>query len=977
MTVPHSSGERWQRCCRVTLGLALLTTLGFSPAFNRPDVAHAADGDPGHLQTTGLLGGPTGAAFVRDGLAYVGVGARLVIVDVHDASHPRRLGAAVLTDDIASVVVDGSHAYVSTRYYGGVRILDVSNPNQPSEVGVWPCEGPTCHVIGWADEMVVRDGRLYAAWSTSAWTNSSSSLVILDVSDPAVPRPLTETRLPDARWTNAGIALAGNVAFIAAGYDGMRIFDVSDPTAPAQVAALPARGYIADVEVAGRYAYVVEDGVPQGGAYPADDPDAQSGIRVYDVATPSKPKDVAFLPTEGRVRDMVRLGENLLLTEHSPGAWRWHTDGGIRVVSLRKPAKPVSVAWYPFTAEPGIADGTLAGTPDGRLYVTGTGWYPPAGAVDPSDREVIYNGLWILDAAQPARALPVVGQFDDAGFEAIRDLAIRRGLAYAAAGADGLRVIDTTGSGGPYEISGMRLPESADAIALAGDHAYVASPGGGLQVLDLRDPIRPTLAGVLAGREYGGAPTVVAVGTWVYIGVPHEWLGDGSGGGTSIGGGLRVVDASDPRAPREAGWLELGDVRDVAASDGLLLASDRERMHILDAAAQPEAPAELGVYISMDVSAGGQRLGIEAIAAGGPHAFLALNRNMPPFDHDGGLAVVSLVDPTQPRRLAYLRTTGNAGVVPLAISVVGNTAYLGEAVRFYKYYGYPDRFEAIDVTRPEAPVSIDVLQNSLEVASLVAEDGRLIAGGRDLQVLRSGTSLRGTVVDTLGRPLAGIRVTSGLAGATSGADGSFTMFHLRSGAHDLVPSGTALVFRPPSQTVTIPTARPRARFMALPAPVSTVLTPAGSDVTLAYSDSQGLATQFVFPSDAVTVSTGILVTPTLPVGVPVDLRWTGHAFEVGAERNGQPASELVFGQPIAISLEYSDSDAWSLLDESDLAVQRWDGTAWSPAEADCGSVPPVTVDPVANVVATAVCRTGHYALFGPTRRTFLPFATGR
>jgi hypothetical protein len=73
-------------------------------------------------------------------------------------------------------------------------------------------------------------------------------LVILDVSDPALPAVVGQTDvLPDV--VN-GMAVTGDYAYVAAGGDGLRIIDVSDPGAPSEAGFYNTLGYAHSVALA-------------------------------------------------------------------------------------------------------------------------------------------------------------------------------------------------------------------------------------------------------------------------------------------------------------------------------------------------------------------------------------------------------------------------------------------------------------------------------------------------------------------------------------------------------------------------------------------------------------------------------------------------------------------------------------------------------------------------------------------------------
>ncbi|MFQ5518265.1 MAG: LVIVD repeat-containing protein, partial [Acidimicrobiia bacterium] len=129
-----------------------------------------------NVELVGQIGGVTEAVAVWGNYAYIGMGPRLVILDVADPAHPRVVGqTAPLPGVVWDVAVAGGYAYLAD-YDAGLRIIDVSQPAAPAEVGSFDSPG-------------------YAE----------------------------------------GVAVAGGYAYLADGYAGLRIIDVSQPAAPAEV----------------------------------------------------------------------------------------------------------------------------------------------------------------------------------------------------------------------------------------------------------------------------------------------------------------------------------------------------------------------------------------------------------------------------------------------------------------------------------------------------------------------------------------------------------------------------------------------------------------------------------------------------------------------------------------------------------------------------------------------------------------------
>jgi hypothetical protein len=180
-------------------------------------------------------------AYVADGLG------GLRILDVSNPAIPVELGALYTPGEALDVAVVGDLAYVADGL-GGLRILDVSTPAFPAELGALDTPGYAFDVEVVGDLAYVADGR--------------SGLRILDVSNPAFPVELGALDTPDVAW---GVAVVGDLAYVADGYSGLRIVDVSNPAFPVEPGALDTPGRARDVEVVGDLAYV-----------------AGSGLRIFD-----------------------------------------------------------------------------------------------------------------------------------------------------------------------------------------------------------------------------------------------------------------------------------------------------------------------------------------------------------------------------------------------------------------------------------------------------------------------------------------------------------------------------------------------------------------------------------------------------------------------------------------------------------------------------------------------------------------------
>jgi len=91
----------------------------------------------GGWQMVGQIGGPTQGVAVQGNYAYVGVGLRLVVLDISNPAALREVGlTAPFPHFVSDVAVSGTRAYVAAGG-SGLRVVDISNPARPVEIGAW------------------------------------------------------------------------------------------------------------------------------------------------------------------------------------------------------------------------------------------------------------------------------------------------------------------------------------------------------------------------------------------------------------------------------------------------------------------------------------------------------------------------------------------------------------------------------------------------------------------------------------------------------------------------------------------------------------------------------------------------------------------------------------------------------------------------------------------------------------------------
>ncbi len=288
----------------------------------------------------------------------------------------------------------------------------------------------------------------------------------------------------------------------------------------------------------------------------------------------------------------------------------------------------------------------------------------------------------------------------------------------------------------PSIVGSADTPSEATGIAIAGNHAYIADGGGGLQVVDITDPTAPVIVG---SCDTDGLALDVAVDGNTAC-VAMRWSGllvvdvtdptnptplgsydtPGSGLGVAIAGnhayvadldaGLQVIDISDPTNPTLAGnYDHFGSAIDVAvAGNRAYLANLTVGLLVIDIT-DPTDPEYLSTCDTPDDA--------WCVALAGDHAYVA--------DWDSGLQVIDITDTSAPILVGSCDTPGRA----YGVAIAGNYAYVAD--------DYASGLLVLDITDPAAPslvASIDTPGGSRAVA--VAGDRAFVADNdHGLQVI--------------------------------------------------------------------------------------------------------------------------------------------------------------------------------------------------------------------------------------------------
>lgn len=753
---------RWGSCLYLGIFAALLSVPKADPAATAAVSPHATAADSADLTFLGAAGGAGSHALAVDGaVAYLGVGLRLVVVDVSDPAQPVPLGSVTLADFPRAIAPDGDWVYVAA-FSGGLAVIDVADRAHPRVVSsLGPLGYPEAVAAGGRGVVYVggRDGVLRA----------------IDVSQPTSPRELgslpTDGSIHD-------LAVRGPVVYVA-NHPGLRIVNAADPSAPRLWSSLalsgPAVGLDADTHnvyvAAGEHGLIVVDvtnpaaprrlasvtlppdaldvAVEAGRAYVAD---GDNGLRVIDVADPTKPVEVGVLWTHFHATK-VALGGSVLFTVDG-------RESGLRAVDVADPTRPVELGAVAITAVVSAVavDGTTAylGNLDGLHVVdVSNPRHPsqrgaiaiPSGVWDLAVWQKIVcvaagtGGLRLFDVADPAHPREL-GSFQASESWYARAVIVQNGLAFVA-DADGRVVaVDVRISLSPKALAWIEEPAfQGSAVALAQRNSTLFLAGGGLvQIWDVSRPSGPRTVGqasVPAGETVQAVATGgdrVAVTTYGSLGgairlldvsdpshprlhPPLRTTGNAQGlvlanggfayiaDGAVEFGGLRVVDVRDPDRPQLLGSYDTHWAINVTGTgDMAYVAASGEGLWMVDVA-DPRHPHQPGVFDSWP------DVWVADGVAGGPRtAYVASGRDGP--------RSVDIGDLSRPRELARTVPGGGAWEVIAQDDVV----YIA---------GGDGGLQAFDVSDPRNPRWRGSLDGANDVWALdVRGNTAYVAAGR-------------------------------------------------------------------------------------------------------------------------------------------------------------------------------------------------------------------------------------------------------
>lgn len=487
------------------------------------------------LEIAGQIGGQMQGIAVQGGYAYIGVGPRLVILDLSVPDRPTLAGqTSILPGLVHAVTVEGSRAYVTTED-GDLRIVDVTDVTRPRDVTAEAADRPRTAQALPEIRTAVANGLIYRA-------AERAGLQIAEAANPNVSVG-SYTALESA----ADVQVEGSTAYVVDPWSGLHLLDIQNPAAPRELSRVDTPGLAGQVAVAADRAYLL---------------DRWFGLYIVDVSNAQSPVLAGRYAAPQQVDAVVQAGSIAYAAARGDGLW---------VIDLSDPAAPQAVAhvelpeigaglaWmdgylYVAAAEAGLYIYRLdnARAPEQVAVYTevgsAAGVTAAGGLVYIADE---WMGLRIVNAADPQRPVEV------ASVEGlpVRDVAVVGNLLYVAADDWDLQVFDISDPSTPRPAQTYAVPGDAMGVVVNGGYAYVAAGGAGFQILSLAD------GAVVGGWEEAYGRALYYAGGTVYLATEQA--------------GVQVIDVTTPAAPRLVKGLEtFGAATHLFGSDAALYVAD-------------------------------------------------------------------------------------------------------------------------------------------------------------------------------------------------------------------------------------------------------------------------------------------------------------------------------------------------------------------------------------------------------------------
>jgi hypothetical protein len=353
------------------------------------------------------------------------------VLNITDPQNLEIMSSRTSLSDLICARIEGDIFYTG-RTSGGVARYNVSNPYHyalgPTYLGTVSLDGMTTDI----------EVQGHFVFATAVGSASTHAFRIIDFEDPQNP-----VLLPSV-WgsvTTRGIAIDGQIAYLAESEYGLYLCNVSNPYYVTEPDNVNTPGNATDVLIDGPIAYVA---------------DGPSGVQVVDVTNPLDISIIGSVDTPGNARRLALHGNTLFVADES---------GGVQIIDITNPTHPIHITTIsiPMAWDLDLYEGVL---------VVGTD-----------------NGVLTYRVGNLTPNLVHIGSL--AGGYDYNDIRIQGNVAFIAAGESGLLSVDISDPANPVYLDNHTIAPGRfyRRLDIQGHLAFVCDPPfGGVYIYDIADP---------------------------------------------------------------------------------------------------------------------------------------------------------------------------------------------------------------------------------------------------------------------------------------------------------------------------------------------------------------------------------------------------------------------------------------------------------------------------------------------------------
>ena len=473
--------------------------------------------------------GPS-AIVATGGYAYLTRNDSLLVLDVSDPFEPTEASRLQINGKHPKdIQFHAGHAYIPATL-GGLNVVDVTDPRNPSLVAVIPFES---HTTGFK----IRGSygylaRIVSVTPTERWYEGSSVFEVLDLSTPNAPVTVGSVTIPTMVHD---LDVVGDYAYVTGEQitnqkQAITVVDITSPTSPL-IVDVPDPNFGTsnpyDIYLHKGHAYIMDSG---------------DGLRVLNLNDPLNPTIVASLELPLQMYCMHGVGEVIYLcaeerylniadvsdpdnpvltsSEIIPSGLAstivlkdrkaFFSGGGLKIYDLTDPKAPKRLPVENYGVDTIAIQGNFMYSTVGewgldvwditdienQVFVSRTNF--PIGM----PHDMSHDGRWVVGIANKPYSITLIDvsdpflpvATDSYVFDDYADtVTVKDDRVYVPRGSNGVDIFQIS-SDGLLTLVANYPTGSANYVTVSKDRAYVL---GGIDILDVSDPAQPTLKGQL------------------------------------------------------------------------------------------------------------------------------------------------------------------------------------------------------------------------------------------------------------------------------------------------------------------------------------------------------------------------------------------------------------------------------------------------------------------------------------------------